>query len=602
MNRQRISAAGAGLAVLVAMVVATGSGPATARTSTTTVSLHRVGTTTLRASGASSDVTNSGTEISPAGEVDEESARGGSGVSHTPARGVPVVSAGALGAAGPEVVGQIHGLNHRDQRTAGTDEYANTQFSLEPPDQALCVGGGFVLESVNTAIRAFTTTGSPASAPVAISQFLGLTPEIDRANGVFGDFVSDPKCLFDSGHFLFTVLQADTDPATGDFTGGSSVIIAVSATADPTGLWTIYAFDTSNDGDVCPCLGDQPLIGADANGFYVSTNSFPFFADGFNGAEVYAISKAQLESGAPTPTTVHVPVVAPAGFGGTPYSLQPAKTAPGTPNVAGTEYFLSALEFTGSDNRIAQWTLTGTDTLDSGAPSLSLTGTILASEQYAFPPKATQSPDGPFPLRDGAFGPLQQLLYGNVFNGAKYHVELLDTNDDRMNEVVYAGGRLYGALNTAVKSKDGSVRSGIAWFGVDPATRTVATQGYLAVRGAYLMFPAFGVNSAGKGAIGVTVSGPSLHPSTAYALFDGTSFGPVKLSHAGPVGDDGFTGYLAVAGGDKIPSNQLGVARWGDYGATAVADDGSIWLANETTDTDRTVLANWATQLVHLQP
>ncbi|MDE3228936.1 MAG: hypothetical protein KGO05_03565, partial [Chloroflexota bacterium] len=44
------------------------------------------------------------------------------------------------------------GLNHFQQRYAGTGSYAGTQFSLEPPDQALCVGNGFVVESINTAV------------------------------------------------------------------------------------------------------------------------------------------------------------------------------------------------------------------------------------------------------------------------------------------------------------------------------------------------------------------------------------------------------------------------------------------------------------------
>jgi hypothetical protein len=34
----------------------------------------------------------------------------------------------------------FNGLNHYDQRVAGTGIYTNTQFSLEPPDQGLCVG------------------------------------------------------------------------------------------------------------------------------------------------------------------------------------------------------------------------------------------------------------------------------------------------------------------------------------------------------------------------------------------------------------------------------------------------------------------------------
>ncbi len=568
--------------------------------------LTYVGSTSLRATG--STATGNGdtaTEFSPAGEsVDENVPNSGTSAARVPAASVPRPADNGLAATGHEMLGTFSGLNHRDQRLAGTGAYAGTQFSLEPPDQALCVGGGYIVESVNTAIAAYGTDGTQLTPAMPLNQLFGLAPEIDRTNLVYGDFTSDPKCLYDGGHFILSLLQVDVNPANGAFTGGTSVLLAVSATGDPTGSWNLYRFDTTNDGAVCPCLPDQPLIGADANGFYVTTNSFPLFEAGFNGAEVYAISKSQLESGAASIDVVNVPVSAPTGFDGIPYSLQPAKTVPGSSDAANTEYFLSALDFNATlDNRIALWTLTGTNTLGTASPSLSLTGKVIGSEVYGQPPAAQQSSAGPFPLRDFLGVNPQLALYGVQFDRAAYHTELLNTNDDRMNEVVYGGGKLYGALNTVVKPATGTVQTGIAWFVVDPATGTMANQGYLSVSGESLMFPAFGVNSTGKGALGVTIVGTDMHPSTAYAMFDGTGFGALHVSHAGPVADDGFTGYLAVVGKNGLrPGNQVGVARWGDYGAVVVDTDGSIWLANETTSATRTLFANWSTQITHIQP
>src|SRR5262249_53480801 len=51
------------------------------------------------------------------------------------------------------------GINHADQRFAGTGRFVNTQFSKEPPDQGLCVGNGFVVEPVNTAIAVYRENG-----------------------------------------------------------------------------------------------------------------------------------------------------------------------------------------------------------------------------------------------------------------------------------------------------------------------------------------------------------------------------------------------------------------------------------------------------------
>ena len=72
--------------------------------------------------------------------------------------------------------------------------------------------------------------------------------------------------------------------------------------------FNVFSLDTSNEGDArfggCPhgCFGDQPLVGFDANGFYASTNAFSLDTFGFRGAQIYAMSKAALESAAPSIT------------------------------------------------------------------------------------------------------------------------------------------------------------------------------------------------------------------------------------------------------------------------------------------------------------
>ena len=47
----------------------------------------------------------------------------------------------------PEITAAFDGLNFRQQRLANSGK----QFSIEPPDQGLCVGNGFVLESTRSA-------------------------------------------------------------------------------------------------------------------------------------------------------------------------------------------------------------------------------------------------------------------------------------------------------------------------------------------------------------------------------------------------------------------------------------------------------------------
>jgi len=109
------------------------------------------------------------------------------------AAAIPVVQPQRVVQAGASRTG-FPGLGHVDQRYAGTGSYANTQFSLEPPDQGLCAGNGYVMEPINNAIAVFDTTGKRVGGPMALSQFFKLMPEVVRsAPPVFGQFISDPR-------------------------------------------------------------------------------------------------------------------------------------------------------------------------------------------------------------------------------------------------------------------------------------------------------------------------------------------------------------------------------------------------------------------------
>jgi hypothetical protein len=507
--------------------------------------------------------------------------------------------------------GGFNGISHADQRLAGTTtgtyDYAGTQFSLEPPDQALCTNGTHVLEGVNNAIEVFNKDGTVAQPTTALSQFWGIAPEIIRTNApnyVYGPFISDPKCYYDvaTQHWFLTELELDTNSVTGADTGPSHQLIAVSQTSSPTGAWNLFAYDTTDDGSNytpthtgCPCFGDQPLIGADAYGFYITANEFPTNGPGFNGAQIYAMSKTALEG-----TATSIPVqrleggTIPDGQypGGLSYSVQPA-TVPTTNfdlTNGGTEYFLSATEFTGFfDNRVVTWALTNTSSLDT-TPNVSLQHVIVASETYGM------GGNNFGVAQNSGQRPLEQTLPGNSIP------EQLNANDDRMNQVVYADGRLWSEVNTLTIDQNGANHVGIAYFEVAASTSTgvlqasMANQGYQSVSGNNsVFFPSIGVNDAGQGVMAFSISGPSMYPSTGYVSI-GTNgvTGPVHLAAQGQLPDDGFTGHPAYGGN--------GIGRWGDYSA-AVADPSgtSIWTANEwIPNAPRTSLANWGTFIGHI--
>jgi hypothetical protein len=512
---------------------------------------------------------------------------------HVPAAGIPRPATLPVAA---DASKRIEGLTLKDQR----DSNGGNSFSLEPPDQALCVGTTEVIEGVNNVFATYAKAGGPpTSGPQSYDPFWNDgTAEILRTTPpVFGPFVSDPKCYWDPdlNRFFMTELELGTDPATGDFNGDSFVNIAVSKTATPTTSaadWFLYSLNVRNDGtqgtpshDGCPCLGDQPLIGADRFGFYITTNEFSIEGPDFNGAQIYAFDKAAL-----TNNTMKVQRIEqnkrPLAEG-IAYSVQPATSpvaAEWSSAANGTEYALSALDFNATrDDRIAAWAFTNTQSLTTAAPAVRVSSVVLTSEVYAQPPRVRQK-TGPFPLG-------QSL---------KDKLNLLEANDDRMNQTVFSGGKLWSGVNTAIKADNGPTTVGIAYFVVTPTTSGTGTttaaisrQGYVAVNRDSLMFPSIAVTAGGsKAAMVFTLAGPGTFPSVAYVRLtpSGATTGPVTVFAAGTRPADGFTGYPQFGGG--------GIERWGDYSAAVADAAGTLWTAGEYIPGSfgfPPYLANWGT-------
>jgi hypothetical protein len=545
---------------------------------------------------------------------------GNQSAAHLSADHVPRPAANGLASSNADLGLNLAGLYFEEQRTAD----GGNQFSLEPPDQALCVGNGFAFESVNAVFRIrSSSTGAPTSGVMALNPFFTEDHAINRATGEIGEDLGDPKCYYDPdlGRFFFTVLHLGQTPA-GAFDGKAYVNIAVSKTGTPTtnrSDWWQYQLDVTNDGTNgtpdhpdCPCFGDQPLIGADRYGFYVTTNEFDLepFGGSFNGAQIYAFDKAGLANNTMKVQRIEGAPLDSSYTTGTdlPYSLQPASSPSAGDWVAssnGTEYLLGALEFSKGnvtlDNRIAVWALTNTQSLTTATPSVEVDDVVVTTQPYGFPPDAVQK-DGPTPLADNA------LLAAGVAkpgNGPNEHESLIAGNDDRMGDAVWANGKLWGALNTIVKTQNGSSQVGGAYFAFTPTvsgdqvSATVAKQGYVTVNNASVLFPAIAMNNAGQGAIVFTVSGKDYFPSAAYSRLTLTGgAGSVHIAAAGVKPADGFTGYRVFGG--------TGTERWGDYSDAVVNPaDGSLWLATEWIQGNVGFpprLANWNTRILKINP
>lgn len=526
------------------------------------------------------------------------------------------------------------GLNFRQNRLASN----GNQFSLEPPDQGLCVGNGFVLETVNDVLRVYNTHGNPLSNPTALNAFYGYPPAINRTTGRFGPFVTDPSCYYDvpTQRWFHNVLTIDTNPKTGAFVGTNHLDLAVSDTSSPLGHWTIYSIPAQDDGSMgtpnhkCeggPCLGDYPHIGADANGFYITTNEYGLFATGlgFHAAQIYALPKLALAANASSLSLVQIDTIGlvgspGAGLPGNPgFTVWPATSPDGNYATAlnGTEYFMSSdaapeANGIGSSRDLVVWNLSDTATLNTTSPTLNLGINVLTVKPYSIPAQATQK-KGNVPLATCLNTPSCATLVAGTADPFTEVEGQLDSNDTRMQQVTYAAGKLWGALDTAVTV--GQVgEAGIEWFIVDPLSPKVLKQGYLGGKNANLIYPAIGVTSAGKGIMTFTLTGPNNFPSAAYTSIDAQNgVSSIYIAAAGKGPQDGFTEYKIFSPtGNGVPR-----PRWGDYGAAVPVGD-SVWIASEyigqtctyaqfiqntptsplfSCNMTRTALGNWGTRI-----
>ena len=453
---------------------------------------------------------------------------------------------------GSQLAGNAGALLQNFNGTSSLDsEKTNFGAEFEPPDQGLCVGNGFVVEPVNSAYNIYRTNGTKIAGPFNVNRLF---------NDGFKQFTSDPRCFYDktTNTWFAVILFISSNSKVG------RIDLSVNPTGDPTTPWTTYRINTTDPGNPgCPCFGDQPLLGIDQDNIYVSTNEFSILGPQFNGAQIYAISKSELVGLA---RSVHFVHFGDLRIGGAiAASVQPAISF-GQPDA---EYFMDSLDpnFT-FNSRIGVWAMTNRQAVSQGGtPTLS--HVVITSEPYGVPPPAVQ----------------------------KGSSSTLDSGDDRMQQVQYINGNLWGELTTAVTiPNDNAERAGAAWFEVNPHLNgqviggaAILKQGYVTLKGNYLIYPAIQASSAGTAAMIMTLSGKNFFPSVVYTVLQAgqTTFGPIHVAAFG-------TGpYFHKS------------TRWGDYSWAILDPNGnSFWMATEyipprssqTTDGKQ----NWGTRVIEV--
>jgi hypothetical protein len=190
------------------------------------------------------------------------------------------------------------------------------------------------------------------------------------------------------------------------------------------------------------------------------------------------------------------------------------------------------------------------------------TSAILPSTAYGGPRDARQ---------EKGLTPLCQFCQNN-------RVSNLSTFDDRMQQVVFADGKLYSALTTilTVNKKN---HAGLLYFVVTPSVTggavsgTITSINYVASDGLDLFFPAISATQSGSAVMTFSFSGKNMFPSAGYIPLT-SDLGSFEIHTAitGAGAYDGESGYPGCGGFNS--------ALWG-FNSSAVAESNTLWMATE---------------------
>jgi hypothetical protein len=462
--------------------------------------------------------------------------------------GCDAISTSSGGATG------VKGLDAVDSASMAT----NYVGDIEPPDQGLCAGNGYVVETNNIGeMKVFDTALNSQSSTIPLDTVMGLTSKGWSSGG-------DPSCEFDpsnGGHFFITeIVSASPEQSGGPFAGCFAAAadscyegIAVSQGSNPLGPYYVY-YAKANYNPSEPgypyLLNDFAKIGLTGDAFLLFYDEFPLngptgFGGGyFNGAQELAFNKTALEQGLPvTDSNGHpdaslnvaienmgllsTPDGTCAGSGGVDcwaavIPAQPADAGQFDNGFGGSGFMMDSLDFNSfagaapsGDNRMAVWDWTGLHSLTSqhcnGCGAIKFGGQLFSGvDQYNDPSSSslpsgyvTPQKAGPIPLGDecGAAG-----LSAGSPPPASCPEGGLATNGDFMTQVSQAQGQLWGSTTTEIKQAFGhnsEVHEGAVYWVVSTSSFdttgqvSLSGQGYVSAAHEDLEMPAMAAEGTG---------------------------------------------------------------------------------------------------------
>ncbi|TME45331.1 MAG: hypothetical protein E6I56_09600, partial [Chloroflexi bacterium] len=314
--------------------------------------------------------------------------------------------------------------------------------------------------------------------------------------------------------------------------------LAISKTADPLGVWSVYQLAATTSSTVF----DQPHLAVSTDKIAISWFEFDCGVScGFATPDIYVIGKTDIVNAANTPAyTAFKP-------GSAFFGMIPAREFTATSTIYLPYYHAGTYGLVLVDGPAAAATWAASSAVFLGPSGI--------------PPDALE-PDGGTPL---------------------------NTGDDRLTDAAYRNGSLWLVANDACQpAANGAIHACLRYMMATTIGSSGITQNFDIGGGeADLFYPAIAPNSNGD--LSLVFSAASIHQYASLMSIENPSF-------------DNRQGTLLEPGvGAYDTSSCGGVTRWGDYSAAAVdpSDPTQVWVAGEYAPS-ATDPCNWGTAIARL--
>ena len=398
--------------------------------------------------------------------------------------------------------------------------------TISPPDTDGAVGPNHVMTMINTQVRIQTRDGTTLYTDTLLNWWSSV--------GGFS-FVFSPRVLYDPYQNRW-IATAGTDV----LQPSAAILVAVSATGDPAGVWYRHRYPVDANGLF---FADFPTVGFNKDTIVVSWNYLDNATETNQSTGIAMFDKNGMYAGQPNPYydlatldyatygSTHVPAVTYDANLAAVYLVQDLQD-----NPSGSSY-LSIYAITGS----------------SGVDQISQLSFFPAASAWA-----TRANN------DAGLGPQA---------GTAVRIHLVD---DRMGQVIYRHGALWCA-HTIFLPAVNPTHTAVQWWQIDPANNLVVQNGRITDPAGVksYAFPSIAVNRFKDVLIGYSTFSPNQYPSAAYSFHACNDTNNTMESEV--VLKAGIAPYYKTIQGRN---------RWGDYSATWTdpLNDSDFWTLQEYAD------------------